>query len=268
MIDHLSASQINLYLQCGLKYKYQYLDQLPKPFRSSALVFGSALHSTLEWFHQQQMNGIAVTLEKLYQIFDADWYSQRVEADIRFKEGEKEMNLLNMGREMLTIYLQQQHHNVKGCEIPFTVPLVSPTTGDELGIALLGFFDLIEEDGTIVEFKTSATALSTSDIDSRIQLSAYSYAYQLLYRKPSKGIRVVDFVKAKKPKIVTIETERTRSDHLGFLHTAKEVLHGIKSNVFVPHQGFWCKECEYADTCPMTKSRKAIPTGESLSVAV
>lgn len=268
MIDHLSSSQINLYLQCGLKYKYQYIDALPKSFRPSALVFGSALHSTLAWFHEQKMNQHGVTLEKLYQIFDADWYSQRVEADIHFKDGEKEMNLLNMGREMLTMYLQEEHKKAKGCEIPFTVPLMSPSNGEDLGIALEGYFDLIEEDGTIVEFKTSAIALSSSDIDTRIQLTAYSYAYQLLYRKPPQGLRVVDFVKAKKPKIVVIETKRNTNDHLGFLYTAQEVLHGIKSRVFVPRQGFWCKECEYADICPLWKNKVAIPKAESVYAAV
>lgn len=267
MIDHLSASQINLYLQCGLKYRYQYIDLLPKPFRPSALVFGSALHSTLAWFHEETMKGNAVSLEKLYQIFDADWYSQRVEVDIHFKDGEKEMNLLNVGREMLTIFFQEEHPKAKGCEIPFTVPLRSPTGGPDLGIALEGYFDLIEEDGTIVEYKTSAIVLSSSDIDSRIQLTAYSYAYQLLYRKPPKGLRVVDFVKGKKPKIVVIETKRDKNDHLGFLHTAQEVLHGIKAGVFIPRQSFWCKECEYANICPLFKNKALAPKAESLYAA-
>ena len=267
MINHLSASQINLYLQCGLKYRYQYIDLLPKPFRPSALVFGSALHSTLEWFHSQRMQGKTITLEKLYQIFDADWYSQCVEATIHFKEGEKEMNLLNLGREMLTIFFQEQHPQVKGSEIPFTVPLRSPTGGPDLEIALEGYFDLIEEDGTIVEYKTSATTLSSSDIDARLQLTAYSYAYQLLYRKAPKGIRVVDFVKGKKPKMVVIETKRDHNDHLGFLHTAHEVLKGIKANIFVPRQSFMCKECEYADMCPLMKNKSSVPKAESLYAA-
>lgn len=267
MINHLSASQINLYLQCGLKYRYQYIDLLPKPFRPSALAFGSVLHSTLAWFHEETMKGNAVTLEKLYRIFDADWYSQCLDVNIHFKEGEKEMNLLNTGREMLTIFFQEKHPKVKGCEVPFTVPLRSPIGGPDLEIALEGYFDLIEEDGTIVEYKTSAIALSASDIDARIQLTAYSYAYQLLFHKPPKGIRVVDFVKGKKPKIVVIETKRDKNDHLGFLHTAQEVLKGIRAEIFIPRQSFWCKECEYADICPLFKNKATAPKAESLYAA-
>ena len=38
-----SISQINLYRTCSLKYRFQYLDQLPKLTRPAALVFGSAV---------------------------------------------------------------------------------------------------------------------------------------------------------------------------------------------------------------------------------
>ena len=57
-MDHLSSSQINLYLLCSLKYKFIYLDKLPKPFKSSGLMFGSAMHSALSWVHKEKINGI------------------------------------------------------------------------------------------------------------------------------------------------------------------------------------------------------------------
>jgi putative RecB family exonuclease len=240
---------------------------LPKPFRSSALAFGSALHSSLAWFHEERLKGNTVTLEKLFQIFDADWYSQRVEVNIHFKESEREMNLLNTGKEMLSLFFQEEHPKVKGSEVQFTVPLHSPSGGPDLEVSLLGFFDLIEEDGTIVEYKTSAIALGGSDIDARLQLTAYSYAYQLLYRKPPKALRVVDFVKGKKPKIVVIDTKRDQQDHVGFLHTAQEVLRSIKAGIFIPRQSFMCKECEYADLCPLMKNKASVAKAETLYAA-
>ena len=61
-MEYLSSSRINLYLNCSLKYKFNYVDKLPKPFKSSALVFGSAIHSAISWLHKQEMNGNGVTL--------------------------------------------------------------------------------------------------------------------------------------------------------------------------------------------------------------
>ena len=43
MKDHLSVSQINVYLACPLKYRFQYVDEIPRAFTSSALVFGIAV---------------------------------------------------------------------------------------------------------------------------------------------------------------------------------------------------------------------------------
>lgn len=254
-MDHLSSSQINLYLLCGLKYRYQYLDKLPKPFRSSALAFGSAFHSSLSWLHKQRMSGINTRLPQLLQIFDADWYSQKAEADIRYKEGEQEMALVGLGKELLTLYFREPHPKVNGTEVPFTIPLADPTTGETLDIDFTGFIDLVEDDGVIVEFKTSAQALGVSDIESRIQLTAYSYVYEFLHRKRPKGLKVVNFIKTKKPRMATLMTTRGKKDYVGFFLLAQEVLKGIRADIFFPHPGYWCKDCEYANVCPLWQGR-------------
>jgi len=250
-MDHLSSSQITLYLQCGLKYKYQYIDNLPKPFRPAALAFGSAFHSALAWLHEQRMRGNGVSLEMLYKIFDADWFTQKVDTEIRFKDGEQAMELGILGKEMLALYMREPQKKLQGCEVHFNVPLIDPVTGKSLEMDLEGFLDLVEADGTIVEFKTSAQSLSSSDLDGRLQFTAYSYAYEHLNRKPPRGIKIVNFVKAKKPRIAVVETKRTKADYIGFFFVVKEVLKGITSEVFFPRPGFWCKECEYAAICPL-----------------
>lgn len=47
MIDHLSPSQISLYEQCPLAYKYTYIDKLPKPPAPPQVAKGSLLHSVI-----------------------------------------------------------------------------------------------------------------------------------------------------------------------------------------------------------------------------
>lgn len=250
-MDHLSSSQITLYLQCALKYKFQYVENRPKQFRPAALAFGSALHSALDWLHKERMKGRKASLEMVHRIFDSDWFTQKLDTEIRFKDTEQEMGLSVMGKEFLTLYLEEPEKKIAGTEVHFTVPLADPFTGESLETNLEGFLDLVEADGTIVEFKTSAAALSGSDIDGRLQFTAYSYAYEFLNRKPPKGIRVMNFVKAKKPRIAVAETRRTKADYAGFILVAREVLKAIKAEVFPPSPGFWCKECEYAPICPL-----------------
>jgi putative RecB family exonuclease len=248
-MDHLSNIQINLYLQCSLKYKFQYIDGIPRPFKPSGLALGSAVHSALSWLNKERMNGNSVTLERFYKIFDADWYSQKVENEIPYKSGEEEMKLVILGKELLGLYFHEPYKDIKGAEVPFVVPLINPENGNRLGIDLEGFIDLVEEDDTITEFKTSAQMIDPKEADSYLQLTIYSYAFEILAHKPPKLLKVVNFVKTKKPKMITLETKRSKADYQRFFFLACQVLKGIQQRIFFPRTGFWCKDCEYGGLC-------------------
>jgi len=250
MIEYLSPSQINLYIQCSLKYKYQYIDQIPKPFKPSGLAFGSAIHSAIEWFHKERMKKREVSLEKLLKIFETDWFSQKVDTEIQYKDGEDEMKLLLTGKEMLGIYFRSPLDEIKGAEVPFHVPLLNPSTGEELGIPLEGIIDLIEKDDVVVEFKTSSRSMDPESLNDFLQLTAYSYAYRVLFGKEPQMLKVINFVKARTPKMVVIETSREKRDYERLFYIAREVVKGINSDYFFfPRQTFMCKDCEYGDLC-------------------
>ena len=42
--DHVSYSQLNTFLMCPLRYRFQYVEEIPPAFKSAALAFGSAIH--------------------------------------------------------------------------------------------------------------------------------------------------------------------------------------------------------------------------------
>jgi putative RecB family exonuclease len=248
-MEHLSNSQINLYLQCSLKYKFQYIDLIPKPFKGSGLALGGAIHSSISWFHKQKMNGNGVTLDKLFRIFRADWYSQKVDAELRFKEGEDEMKVTVMGKEMLARYFEDPLKNVKATDVHFNIPLINPAKKESLGINLEGFFDAVEKDEIIAEFKTSGQTMDAREVHDHLQLTIYSYAYEMLYQRPPKLLKLIEFVKTKKPKMIMFETTRTRADYQRFFHLASQVLRGIRSGIFFPRSSFLCKDCEYEAPC-------------------
>jgi putative RecB family exonuclease len=244
---------MNLYLQCPLKYKFLYIDKLPKPFRPSGLAFGGSIHAALAWLHKQRMNGNNVSLEKLFKIFDADWYAQKLDTEIHFKNGEAESKLTVLGKEMLSLYFNRPYTKPVGAEVSFVLPLVNLSTGERLDINIEGYIDLIEKDDTIVEFKTSNQAMNQNDVDDHIQLTAYSYAYQMLYQRPARLLKLIDFIKNKKPRIITLEVDREKIDCPRFFYLAKQVLKGIKTRVFFPRTSFMCKDCEYAEPCKAWK---------------
>jgi putative RecB family exonuclease len=48
---YISHSQINTYLNCSLKYRFQYFEHRPPERISIALPFGSAIHSAIEMYY-------------------------------------------------------------------------------------------------------------------------------------------------------------------------------------------------------------------------
>jgi putative RecB family exonuclease len=55
--DYVSWSAISTFRTCPLKYKFRYIDGLPEESVSSALVFGSGIHSAVEQHFQAILSG-------------------------------------------------------------------------------------------------------------------------------------------------------------------------------------------------------------------
>ena len=248
--ESISVSQINLYRTCSLKYRFQYLDGLPRLVRPGALVFGSAVHAALQWLHTARKADTSPRLEDLLRVFEADWHAQCLDADIRFNGDASAGQLLIKGKELLSAYFHLPPRPVQDAEVSFQVPLVNPMTGEVLDVPLRGVMDLVEADGTLVEFKTSLRRWTLSDLPDNVQLTAYSYAYELLYGRPPKELRLVNLIRTRTPAIETHRTRREPSDYERLFYLGKEVRRGIQAGVFIPNRGCWlCKDCEYERDC-------------------
>ncbi len=248
-IEHLSKSQISLYMDCSLKYKFQYIDNLPKPFKPAGLAFGTSIHSALEWLHKEMLKGRSVSLENVSKILEADWYGQKADAEIEFKNGESWEMLLLKGKEILNLYLSEPVKKIVAAEYPFEVPVVHPETGEKLDVPIQGIMDVIEEGDSIGEFKTAAKTMDQQTLLNNLQLTVYAYAYQRMFKKEAKRLKVINFIKNKNPKMEVLETNRGQKDFTRLFYLAREVLTGIRSNIFFPRFSFYCADCEYANYC-------------------
>ena len=61
------------------------------------------------------------------------------------------------------------------------------------------------------------------------------------------ALKVIDFVKSKKPKLITLETRRNAASYQRLYAIASQVLKGITLKIFFPRTGFWCGDCEYGE---------------------
>jgi putative RecB family exonuclease len=248
--EAISVSQLNLYRTCSLKYRFQYIDHLPRLVRPAGLVFGSAVHKALEWLNKARREEEQPPLEALLRVFEADWHAQCLDGEVRFNEDTSADQLLVKGKELLSAYYHGPARPVRDAELFFQVPLVNPATGEALGVPLRGVIDLLEVDDTLVEFKTSQKRWAVTDLPDNIQLTAYSYAYELLFGRPPKELRLVNLVRTRNPVIEEHITGRNETDYERLFHLSKEVLKGIHASLFFPNRGCWlCRDCEYEQDC-------------------
>ncbi len=247
--DHLSVSQINLYLLCPRKYAFTYVEKIPRAFKPIGWAFGSAIHSSIEWLNRQRKAGKVPALTELIRIFEADWNAQKVE-NLKLKGEEDEKSLIAQGKELLSLY----HGELSGkaapqsVELPFQVELCDFESGEVLDLPLEGVIDLVERGDTVVEIKTSSRSFSPIQLAQHLQITAYAYAYEVLYRKkPSLVLETL--LKGKRPRIERAEVLRSKDDHLRFFHIAKAVLKAIRSGNYHPNPGWQCQDCEFFDAC-------------------
>jgi putative RecB family exonuclease len=248
--EAVSASSIQLYLTCSLKWRFQYWDRLPRLATSANQAVGLSIHAALNWLHKERKRGREVPLTEVLGIFEADWYAQLSSHRVRFDGEDKPDRLVTKGKELLTQFYHLPRSPVRDSEVRFSLPLVNPATGEVLDVLLRGVIDAVYEDGTIEEYKAPQKAPPLTDLPDNVQLTVYAYAYEKLFGQPSKEIRKISLVRTKAPRIDVQTTGRDTPDYVRLFALASEVLKGVRAGVFIPSRGCWlCIDCEDEQDC-------------------
>ena len=248
-MDHLSSSQITQYLLCPRKYKIKYIDGIEPGHKSAALAFGSAVHTSLAYLAEERKKKNGINFQKVISTFRADWQAQMCD-EVKFKEKESEGEFLDKGISLLKeIFEESKDWNVSAAELPFSVPIINPETGEEIvPVPLNGFIDLVLEPDKVIEYKTGIRKWDSNQIKNNIQVSLYHYAYELLFgRAPQTELKIL--LRQKKTRVDTLPAERTKADICWTLQLVREVYESIIKGAFHPNPGWLCSDCEFADIC-------------------
>ncbi len=135
----------------------------------------------------------------------------------------------------------------------FEVPLIDPSTGEDLGIPLVGIVDLVLDgmDGpVIVDFKTAASASSSCQVQHEVQLTAYAYLVREVFGRDESALEIRQLVKTKTPKIVVHRFPPRTDEHFRrFFGVVREYLDSLDRGVFNYRSGFGCMMCDQARSC-------------------
>jgi CRISPR/Cas system-associated exonuclease Cas4 (RecB family) len=254
-MDHFSITQLTTYLNCPAQYRYSYIENLPWEFQSADLVFGNVCHQTIAHFHNHRYE-----LDQLVADFEKRW-ERAVESteNLRFRNGDLSAcnaqagakQLTTRGKRLMEIYHQLFNQVVADdIELLFELPMLDLATGQYAQQTIQGRIDLIAEE-TVYELKTSSKSYNPKQADESLQLTFYAWAYQYLYGKPAKELKLVALVKTQAPKVQVLSTSRTMSDFTRLYNLMTGVIEAIEKGIFYPNSMsvYGCQNCQFQKAC-------------------
>lgn len=235
-----SFSQLDTYLVCPLKYRYQYVLKIPTP-TSYLASFGETIHQTLEEFYQIFKTKKDLTFNDLIEIYQKKWipvgYSSKKHEQKTKKEGEK----------LLKDFWQKFHHQnleIIDVERYFQIKL------DEK-INIHGVIDRVDKlaDGRIelIDYKTGKKPTGKK-IENSLQLIIYAMAAsdKNLYQQKLENILLSFIFLADMEKIsFTVDLKKIKK----VKEQIRKIIKDIRKNHFPANTGIWCQSCPYKINC-------------------
>lgn len=254
LFEFVSPSRLNTWLTCPLKFKLRYVDGVKEP-TSPSLFLGKRVHVGLEFYYRQIQAGERVSSSDVSEHISESWDEAVAAEDMEFDSSEDEVALNRQTIGLVEAYLDTRDTNEGfpiAVEMPLECPLVDPETGDDLGIALFGFVDLILETPTgmtIVDFKTAARSSAPLEISHEVQLSCYAYAFRHVFGATEQELQIRSLIKTKTPKIETHRYLARDDKHFRrLIAVIRAYLDDLHSHRFVYRPGWTCSMCDYRET--------------------
>ena len=238
----LSASAVDTYERCGLRFKLERDWRIPeKP--AAAMQYGAAIHRVLKTYFDSVRLGRPKTEEELIELFRQDLESSKIQESYQRELYEKQG--ISQLHEFLATARDVDASQVLQTEEPFEIRI------DET--VVVGRIDRIDRrpDGTvaIIDYKTGKSR-SQEDADDSLQLSIYAIAAQQKW-----GYKVGDLIFHNLDGNVPVTTRRGESDLVAACDKVKETADGIANNIFKPKPGNHCNFCAYRTLCPEKEKR-------------
>ena len=250
--DYISWSAISTFRTCPLKYKFRYIDGLPEESVSSALVFGTGIHTAVEQHFQAILSGDPKPdVEKLMFAYRASWLGHDPDA-IQFGSKETRESLDDLAARMLTAFSASPAASVQGrvlgVEEEIRGMLVEGVPD------LYGRVDLLTEDSdslVVTDIKTSRGKWSQEQVeDSGEQLLLYSHLASEISPGKKIATRFLVLTKTKEP-VVEEHLGEVRPDRVArTLASVEQVWKAIESGVVYPAPSVvGCASCGYRQAC-------------------
>jgi DNA helicase-2/ATP-dependent DNA helicase PcrA len=251
-VTGLSASAIEIYEECPLRFKLEREWNLPRDV-SASLHYGAAMHGVLRTFYDAQRYQREIGDDDLLEQFRSALASAGIADRYQYEL------YLRQGMEQL----RQFFDGARNAPLPEVLETERRFELQVGSAKLAGRVDRIDRTGAetvaIVDYKTGKPK-SQEDADESLQLSLYALAAREAFGK--RADRLIFYNLENNTAVCT-----TRND--GELEAAKlrvrKVAEGIAQGEFSPNPQYHCAFCPYRNLCPATEKVVAGPQKKSAS---
>lgn len=263
---HISASQLDSYMNCGESWRRRYIEGEKTP-PSLAIIKGQIGHTLLEansLYKIKYKNDLSV--EELLIIFDLAFYKKAkmgiYDPEEDFESLEDCKNKLKEEFELLIPVMLESQKDIK----PIEVEKKQEIEIEGLGKSIKLVTDLKTMDGGIVDYKFTGKAKNQDYADSNTGLTVYALAYFNTHKKMPTFIKIHNFyIKNTKKEGMSahykeIVTHRTVEDFRVLLDRFKIAINGINTGVYLPAQlDSWscsAKFCGFFESCKYVNNKE------------
>lgn len=252
MIDHLSPTQISMFLRCPKQWEFRYVKGIKIP-PSGAMVLGSAYHEGLaERFRyviandEQPLSFVAIdAFDTAFERIRGEHLVKDEEENLPFDDIQWEQDpgeLKDIGVELLQAYEKTLASNIH----PVSVEQKEIMPVGDVPIHLIT--DLTTKTKTI-DHKVKKRQFSEDDLRQSLQGTIY-------YMATGKPLEFHVALKTKVPTILIQRTSRNVADESFCYKQIRRIWQVIQAGIFPPNdQGWHCNEkwCGYWHLCKESK---------------
>ena len=263
----LSYSSVRTYLECPLRWKFLYIDELKEAPRGY-FSFGRTLHSVLEELvrplvvptaRRTETGGLQKTLDEwptrgppkpaghlltadeLLELYAQSWVGEG------YNSPDEETRYRALGSEILLAYRDDLVRSP-----PYPVAVEEHLEAKWEGIPVHGYIDRIDRTPggslEVLDYKTSRE-LSADDVRDSDQLSLYQVLVERNYAEPVDRLTLYH-LRSRTPHSAPRRDAETLNDvHQRF----GRAYDGIHSASYEPTPGRHCSRCEFKSLCPEFK---------------
>lgn len=264
-LKFLSPTRLRTYDTCPLQYRYRYLDRLPTLFTPRSLL-GDAIHRTLEAnFTEKKRTCEDLSAEVATEVFEGAWEGNLPAEALEGENATAWEQAHDDGLKLLDFYLETIAPGVTPHLVEHRFRFDVPG----LDLPVVGTVDLIDQNGVVIDHKTSHRPYDPSYLAADLQLICYATGYGAFRagsrlqpgRLPSAyfvpDVRVDVLVTSDPPTHQQLQATYADDQLEQFVDRSQAVVRGIRAAEFT---AFWkmegrkrdepaCARCPFSPEC-------------------